>query len=181
VDRKTGNLEHRVFYEIPDYLKAGDVLVLNDTKVIPARFLGRKNQNGGKAEVLLVKPLDDGFSCWEALVRPGKRLNAGDSVIIDSETSILILDRLDQGMRKVQIIGNDSPYNVIAKKGKVPLPPYVSENDKALKSYQTVYARVDGSVAARRPDFISLNPFLRDWLSRDRTCIYNASRRPGHL
>lgn len=172
VDRKTGNLEHRVFYEIPDYLKAGDVLVLNDTKVIPARFLGRKNQNGGKAEVLLVKPLDDGFSCWEALVRPGKRLNAGDSVIIDSETSILILDRLDQGMRKVQIIGNDPPYNVIAKKGKVPLPPYVSENDKALKSYQTVYARVDGSVAAPTAGFHFTESLLKRLASAGIELVY---------
>jgi len=153
VDRATGKLEHRIFYEILDYLKRGDVLVLNDTKVIPARFLGRKGQNGGKAEVLLVKPLDDSFSYWEALVRPGKRLNAGDEVVIDSETSILILDRLDQGMRKVQIIGNGSPYDVIAKKGKVPFPPYVSENDKALRNYQTVYARVDGSVAAPTAGF----------------------------
>jgi len=78
VEKSTGKLEHRRFYEILDYLKRGDVLVLNDTKVIPARLLGRKDRTGGKAEVLLVKPLDAGWEYWEAMVRPGRRLKTGD-------------------------------------------------------------------------------------------------------
>ena len=153
VEKSTGKLEHRRFYEILDYLKRGDVLVLNDTKVIPARLLGRKDRTGGKAEVLLVKPLDAGWEYWEAMVRPGRRLKTGDKIVIDSESLVLVLDRLTQGMRKVQIIGRDLPHNIIKKKGQVPLPPYINENDVALKSYQTVYARINGSIAAPTAGF----------------------------
>ncbi|MGB4301526.1 MAG: tRNA preQ1(34) S-adenosylmethionine ribosyltransferase-isomerase QueA [Acetomicrobium sp.] len=153
VEKSTGKLEHRRFYEILDYLKRGDVLVLNDTKVIPARLLGRKDRTGGKAEVLLVKPLDAGWEYWEAMVRPGRRLKTGDKIVIDSESLVLVLDRLAQGMRKVQIIGRDLPHNIIKKKGQVPLPPYINENDVALKSYQTVYARINGSIAAPTAGF----------------------------
>lgn len=165
LNRRERSLEHACFYEIIKYLKRGDVLVFNDTKVIPARFLGQK-PTGAKVEVLLVKPKDSAWEYWEAMVRPGKRLKSGDEVVIDDEASILVLDRLSGGMRLVRIKGKDTPYNIIEKKGKVPLPPYIRGNGRASKHYQTVYARVDGSVAAPTAGF----HFTEELLDKLRSC-----------
>jgi S-adenosylmethionine:tRNA ribosyltransferase-isomerase len=147
--RRTGAVEHRRFPDITGYLEPGDVLVLNETRVIPARLLGRKS-TGARAEVLLVRPAAGGPAHWEAMVRPGAKLQPGHVVEVSAELSITILDRTPDGNRIVRL---DSPLPVdvaLARYGQVPLPPYVERapTPADAERYQTVYAREPGSVAA---------------------------------
>lgn len=145
--RNSGRLEHRRFYELPLYLKLGDVLVLNDTRVIPARLLGKKAKTGGQVEVFLLKPL--GGDCWEVLVRPGRRVPPGTELIFGGgELRAKVLDRTPQGGRLVEFEYEGKWEEVIERLGEVPLPPYIKEKLPDPERYQTVYASKPGSVAA---------------------------------
>ncbi len=142
--RADSSMEHREFRDIIEYLRDGDCLVLNETKVIPARIFGRKNLTGGKVEVLLTRRLDGGL--WEALVNPGRRAQPGTRIVFDGDLGCDVVRRAAGGKR---VLGFDSGFD-LSVYGHVPLPPYVkrpdTDEDRAL--YQTVYARVEGAVAA---------------------------------
>jgi len=150
VDRKTGSIEHKHFYDIIDYLEAGDCLVLNNSKVIPARLYGIKAGTGARVEFLLIKRIE--ADRWETMVRPGKRLKPGDDVIF-SESPLLkahIADFGDDGTRIVDFTYEGVFMERLEEIGSMPLPPYIDrtgdEDDK--ERYQTVYCKDEGSVAA---------------------------------
>ena len=147
LDRTTKTIEHKVFKDIIDYLYPGDCLVINNTKVIPARLLGQKD-TGAKIEFLLLKRIEG--DTWEAMVRPGSKLKPGTKVSFgDGILKAEILDILNGGNRKV-VFEYDGIFNeVLDKVGLMPLPPYITEATKEdQKKYQTVYAKYDGSAAA---------------------------------
>jgi len=152
LNRQDGSIVHRRFFEITDYLHEGDVLVFNDSRVIPARLKGRRTGSGGKVEILLLRRVSTGL--WEALVKPGRRLQAGNKVEIsvnlpsDNPTNKTLVAEITEvgegGMRTVRF----SDEELLLKSGEVPLPPYIHTPLADPDRYQTVYARVDGSAAA---------------------------------
>lgn len=149
VDRVAGTLEHRVFADIVDLMDPGDVLVVNETRVFPARLRGRR-AGGGAAEVFLLHPAAGEPDLWVALVRPGAKLRAGRTVEISDELSVEIVDQLPDGSRIVHPVTPLSVTEALEKYGEVPLPPYVARDatSEDRERYQTVYARERGSVAA---------------------------------
>jgi len=150
LDRRTGGTAHLRFHEVVDLFEPRDVLVLNETRVLPARLIGRR-PGGGRAEVLLVAPVvGTGAREWRALVRPGSRLRAGARVEIGNELGVQILGTDDDGMRIVRLDTPLPPRIALDRFGQVPLPPYIERDAEPAdrERYQTVYARADGSVAA---------------------------------
>ncbi|MDW7981141.1 MAG: tRNA preQ1(34) S-adenosylmethionine ribosyltransferase-isomerase QueA [Verrucomicrobiales bacterium] len=153
--RRTGLIEHRVFRDVLDYVVGGDVLVLNDSRVIPARLIGRAAGTGGKFEILLLEELERNL--WQALVRPGRRARIGTQIIISSnspcEIAAEIVGKTAAGQYTVQFKNVPNILSVLDSVGEVPLPPYIRRpggktTDEDRKRYQTVYARKNGSVAA---------------------------------
>lgn len=151
LDRRAGALEDRRFPDFLDYPSPGDVLVLNDTRVFPARLLGHK-PTGAAAEVLLLHPVpgDSTGRKWEALVRPGGKLKPGRLVVVSDEFQVRIEDSTPDGGRIVHLEGDGDPFELIERHGQVPLPPYVERqaDQQDRERYQTVYAAAVGSVAA---------------------------------
>lgn len=145
-DRKTGAVEHKHFYDLVDELKAGDVLVFNDSKVIPARLYGKRVPTGGKVEVLLLTPV--GEDRWEVLVKPGKKALPGTTIEFPEGLQAEVLDRTDFGGRVVHFTYDGVFDDIIDKIGEMPLPPYIHEKMEDPNEYQTVYARERGSAAA---------------------------------
>jgi S-adenosylmethionine:tRNA ribosyltransferase-isomerase len=147
--RDEGRWEDRWFREIPAFLGPGDCLILNDSRVIPARLLGR-TAGGGEAEVFLLRPVSAERREWQALVRPGRRLRAGAVVRFDEGFAAEILSQGAGGERKVLLICDGDPELAIERVGHVPLPPYIQRRDgpEDRERYQTVYARKKGSAAA---------------------------------
>ena len=144
--RDTHAIEHRHFYDVIDYLNPGDCLVINDTKVIPARLYGER-PTGGACEVLLLKQV--GPKRWETLVRPGKKLKPGAEVIFgDGRLRCRVLESTDVGGRIVEFECEGTFEAALDALGEMPLPPYIHEKLKDKSRYQTVYARQDGSAAA---------------------------------
>ena len=147
MDRRTGEISHRIFRDITEYLQAGDTLVLNDTKVIPARLLGTKEGTGANVEILLLKRI--GERQWETLVKPGKKLKPGARVTFgDGSLRAVILDVLDGGNRLVEFEYTGIFEEVLDRLGEMPLPPYITHKLQDKNRYQTVYARYEGSAAA---------------------------------
>ena len=149
MDRFSGELQDRYFYDIVDYLHEGDVIVINNSKVIPARLYGKK-KTGANVEILLLKQVEN--NKWECLVRPGKRLQKGTEVII-SETHMLsavVEDYLEDGKRLVSFVypQKDNFYNILDEVGKMPTPPYITKELERNDDYQTIYAKPLGSAAA---------------------------------
>jgi S-adenosylmethionine:tRNA ribosyltransferase-isomerase len=149
VDRATGELSHRVFADIVDYIPAGDALVVNETRVFPARLLGRR-ASGAEAEVLLLTPHGGDEKTWTALVRPGAKLKPGRTVEISDELRVEILESTPGGERIVRLVTELPLAEALDRYGEVPLPPYVQHRatEEDRERYQTVYARERGSVAA---------------------------------
>jgi S-adenosylmethionine:tRNA ribosyltransferase-isomerase len=144
LDRETGRIEHRRFHDLPDYLREGDVLVLNETRVLPARLYGRKEPGGARVEFLLVRRLKED-DAWEAMVRPSRRLAPGTRVLLDgTEQSATVHERLSGDVRRVVL----PPGLRLEEVGQTPLPPYIHEPLSDPERYQTVYARQPGSIAA---------------------------------
>lgn len=146
INRKTGQREHKVFHDITDYLVPGDCLVINNTKVIPARLLGQRKETGGKVEVLLLKR--KGNDIWETLVKPGKKARPGDKLVfggglLDAE----VLEVIDDGNRLVKFEYNGIFEEILDRLGQMPLPPYITHKLKDKNRYQTVYAKYEGSAA----------------------------------
>ncbi len=151
VHRDTGALEHRLFREIGAYLRPGDLLVANRSRVIPARLRGIKDQTGGAVELLLLAVRSDlGTDCWEALVRPGRRVREGQRLIFgDGALTAEVISRAAGGGRVVRLRAADGDVaSALARVGTVPLPPYIRAPLSNPERYQTVYARVPGSAAA---------------------------------
>ncbi|ETT67297.1 tRNA preQ1(34) S-adenosylmethionine ribosyltransferase-isomerase QueA [Paenibacillus odorifer] len=146
VNKEDGELAHRHFTDIIDYFNPGDTLVLNDTRVIPARLFGVKEDTGAKAEVLLLKNLGD--DRWEALVKPGKKLKTGAVIIFSDELRAVIEDEADMGGRTLRFIYQGIFQEILDRLGMMPLPPYIKETLDDRERYQTVYARHEGSAAA---------------------------------
>ncbi len=144
LSRKDGDMEHRHFYEVGDYLRSGDVLVCNDSRVIPARLLGRKVGGGAKVELLLLRRLELGV--WEALARPGRRLKVGTRVELGEGPVIeaQVIEKKETGTVVVSFPDEEA----LEKAGAVPLPPYIHTPLTNPERYQTVYAQEKGSVAA---------------------------------
>ena len=146
LDRKNKTIEHKIFKDIIDYLKPGDVLVRNNTKVIPARLYGKK-ETGANVEFVLLNRIDGDI--WETIVRPGNKLHEGTKVIFgDGLLEAKILEVMQGGTRKVQFKYNGIFNEILDKIGLMPLPPYIHEELKQKDRYQTVYAKYEGSAAA---------------------------------
>lgn len=147
VDKKTGEIKHDVFAKITDYLQAGDCLVLNDTKVLPARLHGSKEDTGANIEVLLLKQQQDDE--WETLVKPAKRIKEGSTIVFgDGKLTAICTGVLEHGGRILQFHYEGIFYEVLDELGEMPLPPYIKEQLDNQDRYQTVYARERGSAAA---------------------------------
>ena len=146
-NRNDNKREGRIFRDITEYLRPGDVMVINQTRVIPARLLGVKESTGVPTEFLLLKRQDK--DTWEALVKPGRRLHAGDTVSFgDGLLRAEIIDNTDAGGRVVRFMYEGVFENLLEKLGEMPLPPYIHEKLEDPNRYQTVYAKLDGSAAA---------------------------------
>ena len=144
-DRAKDKVEHKIFRDVKNYLKAGDVLVINNTKVLPARLFAH-TEHGGAVEVLLLKRLEK--DKWEVLVKPGKKCVRGKKLIISDELSLTVEDITDSGERIVNFEYDGVFEEILDKIGSMPLPPYIKEKLKDKTRYQTVYAKRDGSAAA---------------------------------
>jgi S-adenosylmethionine:tRNA ribosyltransferase-isomerase len=146
LNKQTGATEHHTFNELLSYLKPGDTLVLNDTRVIPARMFGVKKDTGAKAEVLLLKDL--GEDRWEALVKPGKKLKKGSEIVFSDELTAIIEDESDMGGRVLKFTYQGIFNEILDRLGQMPLPPYIKEKLDDRERYQTVYSKHEGSAAA---------------------------------
>lgn len=146
LDKNTGESEDKYFYDIIDYLKPGDVLVMNDTRVIPARLFGHRPDKEEKIEVFLLNNTEG--SKWEVLVRPGKKMKIGTEVIFSDELSCKVIDIKEDGNRIVEFYFEGIFNEILDRLGNMPLPPYIKEKLKDKEDYQTVYSKNPGSVAA---------------------------------
>ncbi|WP_096269562.1 tRNA preQ1(34) S-adenosylmethionine ribosyltransferase-isomerase QueA [Paucisalibacillus globulus] len=147
LDKATRELDHKHFTDIKDYLKSGDCLVLNDTKVLPARLYGVKEDTGGKVEVLLLKQNEG--DTWEVLAKPAKRIKVGTKLIFgDGQLKATCKEILEHGGRILDFEYNGIFYEVLEELGEMPLPPYIKEQLPEKDRYQTVYAKEEGSAAA---------------------------------
>lgn len=147
LDKKTGERRHTQFREILSYLNPGDCLVLNNTRVLPARLFGRREDTGAVIEFLLLSQREDDI--WEIIVRPGKKARPGHRVVFgDGKLTAEILDIVNDGNRLVKFYYNGIFHEILDELGEMPLPPYIHEKLEDRERYQTVYSKVDGSAAA---------------------------------
>ena len=147
LDRVTGETAHHHFYELPDFLRPGDCLILNDSRVLPARLLGQRLPGGGACEVLLL--IDRGEKTWECLVRPGRKMRTGAKLSFgNGELTAEVVGELEGGNRLVRFDYEGIFLEVLERLGKMPLPPYIKEELQDQERYQTVYSKVLGSAAA---------------------------------
>ncbi len=146
MDRQTGALQHRHFYEVIDFLNPGDTLVVNNSRVIPARLLGHR-PSGGAVEVLLLTDKGDGV--WECLTKPGRKTQPGQEILFgDGSLAATVVASAEDGNKLVQFHYEGIFLEVLERLGKMPLPPYIKEELKDSERYQTVYSKVNGSAAA---------------------------------
>ena len=147
LDRVTGETAHHHFYELPDFLRPGDCLILNDSRVLPARLLGQRLPGGGACEVLLL--IDRGEKTWECLVRPGRKMRTGAKLSFgNGELTAEVVGEVEGGNRLVRFDYEGIFLEVLEHLGKMPLPPYIKEELQDQERYQTVYSKVLGSAAA---------------------------------
>jgi S-adenosylmethionine:tRNA ribosyltransferase-isomerase len=146
IHRDTGELEHRIFSDLPDYLNPGDCLVINDSRVLPARLLGNRS-TGGAVEVLLLQDKSNGV--WECLTKPGRKTQPGTELSFgDGLLTATVIGALEDGNKLIQFHYSGIFLEILEKLGKMPLPPYIHEDLKDSERYQTVYSREIGSAAA---------------------------------
>ncbi|WP_294955258.1 tRNA preQ1(34) S-adenosylmethionine ribosyltransferase-isomerase QueA [uncultured Eubacterium sp.] len=161
VDKNTGEVTHRIFKDLIDYLNPNDCLILNDTRVIPARIYGVKKQTGAVVEFLLLKQSEN--NVWECLCKPGKRAKIGTEFVFgEGLVECEVVDITDDGNRKIQFkCDSKEIYTILDKIGKMPLPPYITEELKNGERYQTVYSRELGSAAAPTAGLHFTNELLK--------------------
>ena len=147
LDKQNGNIFHKTFTDILDYLNSGDTLVLNDTKVIPARIIGIKEETGAIIELLLLKNIND--NTWECLAKPAKRVKLGSVISFgDGILRAQCIEEKEEGIRVLNLMYEGILYEILDKLGTMPLPPYIHEKLEDQSRYQTVYAKNIGSAAA---------------------------------
>ena len=147
LNKNTGEVEHKHFREMIEYLNKGDTIVLNDTKVIPARLIGTKEDTNAVIEVLLLKNIEGNI--WESLCKPAKRVKEGTIISFGEGTLKARCTEIgDEGIRRFELIYDGVLYEILDKLGTMPLPPYIHEKLKDQNRYQTVYAKNEGSAAA---------------------------------
>ena len=146
LDKSSGGIEDKHFTDIIDYLDAGDTLVLNDTRVLPARLFGIKSKTGAKIEMLMLKPIENGY---EVLIKPAKRVKIGTEIVFgEGLLKAVCTDTFDEGIKHVKLLYDGVLENVLDELGEMPLPPYIKETLEDKERYQTVYAKHTGSAAA---------------------------------
>lgn len=150
VNRAEGTWEDRGFRDFPSFLKTGDCLVLNNSRVFPSRLLGRREHGTGEAEVFLTRPVSPDNLTWEALVHPGRKMRTGEKIVVSEDLTAEILGRGEFGERTVRLHPRGDLYDVLDRAGHTPLPPYIRRPDTAFdrERYQTIFASERGSVAA---------------------------------
>lgn len=149
LDKTSGKTEHKIFYDIIEHLNAGDCLVINDTKVIPARLFGRAEGREGEIETVLLSRVDgEEGEIWKCLTRPGKKTKIGQKIIYSEELSGTVTDILEGGLRVIEFEYDGVFNEILDRIGLMPLPPYITEKLSDKARYQTVYAKTDGSAAA---------------------------------
>lgn len=147
LDKKTGNIEHKSFHDVIDYLNEGDTLVLNNTRVMPARLIGEKENTGGKIEFLLLKRIEG--DKWECLAKPGKRAKIGQRFTFgEGKLKCEVVDIVEEGNRVIEFSYDGIFEQVLDELGEMPLPPYITERLEDRERYQTVYSKEKGSAAA---------------------------------
>jgi S-adenosylmethionine:tRNA ribosyltransferase-isomerase len=176
LDRSDGSLEHRRFSKIGDYLHHGDVLLFNDSRVIPARLWGRKSEGGGKLEILLLRRFEPGI--WQVLVRPGKRVKIGSQIDLmasptaddkeDARVQAEVIGLEEDGIKLIRL----SDETTLADLGQTPLPPYIHAPLSDTERYQTIYARVPGSVAAPTAGLHFTPELIRQIENKGVTCQF---------
>ncbi len=170
LDRLTGAIEHRGFHDLPDFLEAGDCLILNDSRVLPARLIG-KRETGGAVEVVLLR--DRGEGVWECLTRPGRKTRPGARLSFgDGELTAEVENVLDGGNRLIKFNTNGIFLETLERLGKMPLPPYIHEELSDADRYQTVYSRVNGSAAAPTAGLHFTDELLNDLKTRGVVIAY---------
>lgn len=145
-DRSANTIEHKHFYDLPDYLHKGDVLVINNTRVLPVRIYGVKAVTGAKVEFLLHKRIN--LTDWEVLVKPAKKASVGAKFVFSDKLSAEVIEYEGEGLRKVRFTFDGVFEDVLSAIGEMPIPPYIHEKLKEQERYQTVYAKENGSSAA---------------------------------
>ncbi len=149
LDKQSGEIQHKAFYDIIESLNAGDCLVINDTKVIPARLFGHVEGRQGEIETVLLSRMEDGEGeVWKCLTRPGKKTRIGAKIVYSDELSGIVTDILEGGIRVIKFEYEGVFNEILDRIGIMPLPPYITEKLKDRNRYQTVYAKTDGSAAA---------------------------------
>lgn len=183
LDKNTGAIEHKIFRDITEYLKPGDCLVINDTKVIPARLIGEKEGTGAAIEVLLLKRLEDRQDTWEVLVKPGKKCKVGARIVFGGgKLTGEIIDIVEEGNRLIQFSYDGIFEEILDELGQMPLPPYITHKLEDKNRYQTVYAKHEGSAAAPTAGL----HFTKELLKTDRRygsedCKSYSSRRSWNI
>ncbi|MED1946211.1 MULTISPECIES: tRNA preQ1(34) S-adenosylmethionine ribosyltransferase-isomerase QueA [Brevibacillus] len=159
LEKQTGNIAHQQFTNLIDHLQAGDVLVMNDSRVLPARLIGEKAETGAKIEILLLKSLGD--DRWETLVKPGKRMKQGTEVVFGNGLLRCVCeDVTETGGRIVRFLYEGIFYEILDQLGSMPLPPYIHAQLEDSERYQTVYAKERGSAAAPTAGLHFTKPYL---------------------
>ena len=147
LDKETGKIEHKHFYNVIEYLNQGDTLVLNNTRVMPARLIGEKAESGGKIEFLLLKRIEG--DKWECLAKPGKRAKIGTEFVFGKgKLKCKVVDIVEEGTRIIEFSYDGIFEQVLDELGEMPLPPYITERLDDRERYQTVYSKEQGSAAA---------------------------------
>ncbi|HHT38132.1 MAG TPA: tRNA preQ1(34) S-adenosylmethionine ribosyltransferase-isomerase QueA [Mollicutes bacterium] len=165
LDRKTGNIEHKKFNNIIDYLNNGDVLVLNDTKVLPARLIGIKEETGAVIELLLLKNIEK--DNWECLVKPAKRVKEGTVITFGNDTlKAKCIKEGQDGLKTFELLYQGILYEILDKLGEMPLPPYIHEKLEEKNRYQTVYAKSPGSAAAPTAGLHFTNELMKEIMEK---------------
>ena len=170
MDRHTGEVAHRRFFELPDLLREGDCLVLNDSRVFPARLLGSR-ENGGAAEIVLLR--ETAAKTWECLARPGRKIRTGARLVFGGgKLTAVVTGETDGGNRLIEFCYDGAFGDVLQRYGKTPLPPYIHEELKDSERYQTVYSRVSGSAAAPTAGLHFTNELLEEVKTRGAEICY---------
>ena len=151
LDRRTGESSHHHFFDLPDFLREGDLLVLNNTRVFPARVFGQKIPGGRKIEILCLTPDPDIPNAWHALVKPGKKLPSGCMVCLSDGTTVTICEHLPDGVRRVHFPEGADSLALLSKLGEMPLPPYIKNSTAPAERYQTIYSDPDKTGSAAAP------------------------------
>jgi len=171
LDKTTGQTEHHSFYELPDFLNEGDCLVLNNSRVLPARLFGVRVPTGGAVEVVLLKDRGDGV--WECLTRPGRKTHKGTELSFgEGELTAIVTDEVEGGNRLIKFNYEGIFLEVLERLGKMPLPPYIHEELRDSERYQTVYSKIIGSAAAPTAGLHFTNELLEKIKAKGVNIVY---------